>query len=52
MHLKIQNGSLGIISQPVFDIENAKKLLESFEIAKEGIEGEKKKAQLIFGLFQ
>ena len=51
MHNKIQNGALGIISQPVFDIENAKKLLESFNIAREGVEGDKKKAQLIFGVF-
>jgi 5,10-methylenetetrahydrofolate reductase len=51
MTQKIQNGALGIISQPVFDVENAKKLLESFEIAKQDVEGEKKKAQLIFGLF-
>ncbi len=51
MNQKIQNGALGIISQPVFDIENAKKLLESFDIAKQDVEGEKKKAQLIFGLF-
>lgn len=51
MHLKIQNGAVGVITQPVFDIENVKKLLESFEIAKEGVEGEKKKAQLILGLF-
>ena len=51
MHNKIQNGAKGIISQPIFDIENAKKLLESFEISKQDVEGEKKKAQLIFGLF-
>lgn len=51
MHNKIQNGSLGIISQPVFDVETAKKLLETFENAKEGVEGEKQKAQLIFGVF-
>jgi len=51
MHNKIQNGSLGIISQPVFDINNAEKLLESFNRAKEDVEGDKKKAQLIFGLF-
>lgn len=51
MNQKIQNGALGIISQPVFDIENAKKLLESFEISKQDVEGDKKKAQLIFGLF-
>jgi 5,10-methylenetetrahydrofolate reductase len=51
MNQKIQNGAKGIISQPVFDIDNAKKLLESFEISKQDVEGEKKKAQLIFGLF-
>jgi 5,10-methylenetetrahydrofolate reductase len=51
MHNKIQNGALGIISQPVFDIENAKKLLESFNASKDGVEGDKQKAQLIFGLF-
>ena len=51
MHNKIQNGSLGIISQPLFDIENAKKLLESFNKAKADVDGDKKKSQLIFGLF-
>jgi 5,10-methylenetetrahydrofolate reductase len=35
MHLKIQNGAVGVITQPVFDIENVKKLLENFENAKE-----------------
>src|SRR5574344_1152335 len=51
MHLKIQNGAVGVITQPVFDIENVKKLLENFENAKEDVEGEKRNAQLIFGLF-
>ena len=51
MHNKIQNGSLGIITQPLFDVDNAKKLLESFDKAKEDVEGDKKKAQLIIGLF-
>ena len=51
MNLKIQNGAVGVITQPVFDIENVKKLLESFEIAKENVEGDKKKSQLILGLF-
>ena len=50
MHLKIQNGAVGVITQPVFDIENVKKLLENFENAKENVEGDKRKAQLIFGL--
>ena len=51
MHLKIQNGAVGVITQPVFDIENVKKLLENFENAKENVEGDKRKAQLIFGVF-
>ncbi len=51
MHNKIQNGAVGIITQPVFDIDNAKKLLETFELAKEDVVGNKKKAQLIFGVF-
>lgn len=51
MHNKIQDGTLGIISQPIFDYENAKKLLESFNSAKEFVQGDKKKAQLIFGIF-
>ncbi|MDY0191918.1 MAG: methylenetetrahydrofolate reductase [Aliarcobacter butzleri] len=51
MHLKIQNGAIGIITQPIFNIENAQKLLESFDIAKENVEGDKRKSQLIFGIF-
>ena len=51
MHLKIQNGAVGVITQPVFDTENVKKLLENFENAKENVEGDKRKAQLIFGVF-
>ena len=51
MHNKIQNGAQGIISQPVFDIDNAKKLLETFNKAKEDVVGDKQKSQLIFGLF-
>ncbi|PHO10807.1 MULTISPECIES: methylenetetrahydrofolate reductase [Malaciobacter] len=51
MHNKIQNGAMGIITQPVFDVNNAKKLLEIFENAKEDVVGNKKKAQLIFGIF-
>ncbi len=51
MHNKIQNGAVGIITQPVFNIDNAKKLLETFELAKEEVSGNKKKSQLIFGIF-
>jgi len=51
MHKKINEGALGIISQPVYDINNAKQLLESFENAKEDVVDQKKSAQLIFGIF-
>ena len=51
MHQKIQNGAIGIISQPVFDVENAKKLLESFNKAKEDVADAKQVSQLIFGVF-
>ncbi|AXX93419.1 5,10-methylenetetrahydrofolate reductase [Malaciobacter molluscorum LMG 25693] len=51
MHNKIQNGAIGIITQPIFEIDNAKKLLEIFNEAKEDVIGNKKKAQLIFGIF-
>jgi len=51
IHKKINEGAIGIISQPVYDIENAKQLLESFENAKQDVVEEKKNAQLIFGVF-
>ena len=51
LNKKINEGVLGIISQPVYDIENGKKLLESFENAKEGVAQDKQKAQLVFGVF-
>lgn len=51
MYLKVQHGAVGVITQPVFDIENVKKLLESFESVIDQVDGDKKKSQLIFGLF-
>jgi len=48
---KIEHGAIGIITQPVFDIENAKRLLHLFDEAKSPFEGERAKAQLIFGFF-
>ncbi len=51
IHKKINEGAIGIITQPVFDLDNAKQLLESFENAKEDIAEDKKDAQLIFGIF-
>ncbi|RXJ56386.1 methylenetetrahydrofolate reductase [Candidatus Marinarcus aquaticus] len=51
MHKKIQEGAVGIISQPVYELDNAKQLLESFENAKEHVSDHKQECQLIFGLF-
>lgn len=48
---KIQDGAVGIISQPVYDIENAKVLIETFNNAVSQFNDERAKAQLIIGLF-
>ncbi len=49
---KLNYGARAIITQPVFDIENAKKLLEIFEEAKaQSIRETSKNAKLIFGQF-
>lgn len=51
MHTKIIEGVKGIISQPVFDAQNAKTLLESFEKAKKEVAPHKSDTELIFGIF-
>lgn len=51
MYKKVQHGSVGIITQPVYDLENAKLLLQHFENTKGGFKDEREDAQLIFGLF-
>jgi len=48
---KIKHGALGIITQPVYDVESAKILLEMKENANKECCPEKKKAELIFGIF-
>ncbi len=48
---KIEHGAIGVITQPVFDIENVKNLLFLFNEAKAGFEGERAKAQLVLGFF-
>jgi len=49
---KLNYGARAIITQPVYDTENAKKLLEIFEEAKEqSIRETSKEAELIFGQF-
>jgi len=51
MQKKIKHGAIGIITQPVYDLENAKLLLEMKENANKECCPEKKKAELVFGIF-
>lgn len=51
MQKKINNGALGIITQPVYDLENAKRLLELKEIANAECHSQNKSAELILGVF-
>ena len=49
---KLNYGTRAIITQPVYDVENAKILVEIFEEAKkESIRETSKEAQIIFGQF-
>jgi len=48
---KIKHGAQGIITQPVYDIESAKLLLELKENANRECCPDKKKAEIIFGIF-
>ncbi len=51
MKKKIEHGALGLISQPVYDLDNAKLLLELLENAKSDCCESAQKAQLILGIF-
>ncbi len=51
MQKKIANGALGIITQPVYNVENAKVLLELMDHANHECCNGEKNAQLIFGVF-
>ncbi|QOP41858.1 methylenetetrahydrofolate reductase [Sulfurimonas marina] len=51
MQKKIKHGAIGIITQPVYDIENAKQLLELKEDANKECCSENKSAELIMGVF-
>lgn len=48
---KIKHGAIGIITQPVYDLENAKLLLELKENANRECCPDRKKGELIFGVF-
>ena len=51
MQKKIKHGALGIITQPVYDLENALQLLQLKDAANKECCGENKKAELILGMF-
>ena len=51
MQKKIKHGARGIITQPVYDLENAKQLIDLMESANAECCGEHKNAQLILGMF-
>jgi 5,10-methylenetetrahydrofolate reductase len=51
MQKKIKHGARGIITQPVYDLENAKQLLELKEAANKECGSEYKSAELILGIF-
>ncbi len=51
MRLKLEHDAIGIITQPVYSLDNAKLLLELFEKAKVEVGEKAKNAQLILGFF-
>ena len=51
LHKKIENYSLGIITQPVFDEAIAQKLLDIFDETRMEFDDERREAKLIFGVF-
>ncbi|MDD2789876.1 MAG: methylenetetrahydrofolate reductase [Sulfurimonas sp.] len=51
MQRKITHGAVGIITQPVYDLENAKQLLELKELANKEVRYDNKSAELILGIF-
>lgn len=51
MGRKIKNGAVGIITQPVFGVDNARMLIETFDAARGQFNDERRDAQLILGIF-
>jgi 5,10-methylenetetrahydrofolate reductase len=51
MKKKIEHGAIGLITQPVYDLENAKLLLELLDNAKSDCCESAQKAQIILGIF-
>jgi 5,10-methylenetetrahydrofolate reductase len=51
MQKKIKHGAIGIMTQPVYDLENAKQLIELKEFANKETSCENKSAEIILGVF-
>ena len=51
MKKKLEHGAIGLISQPVYDLDNAKLLLELLENAKTDCCESAQKAQMVLGIF-
>jgi len=51
MFKKVSNKTRGIITQPVYDIENAKQLISYMENVQSEFQDERSKSQLIIGIF-
>ncbi len=51
MYKKIEAGCVAMVSQPVFDVDGAKKLLEIFDETRNSFSDERRDAKLIFGVF-
>ena len=51
LHKKIEAGCTAIVSQPVFDVDGAKKLLDAFDEVRETFSDERANVKLIFGIF-
>ncbi len=51
MFKKVSNKTRGIITQPVYDLENAKQLISYMKNVQNEFHDERKKAQLIIGVF-
>jgi len=51
MQKKLNEYAVAIITQPIYDTEHAKILIDMFEDVKNGFNDERKNAQLIFGMF-
>ncbi|MFA6197033.1 MAG: methylenetetrahydrofolate reductase [Sulfurimonas sp.] len=51
MQKKIKHGACGIITQPIYDLENAKILLNLLDAANQECSGEHRNAELILGIF-